>query len=236
MNILCVIPARGGSKGLRNKNIRPVFGKPLIAYTIEAALQSRLINKIVVSTDNEKIARVAHKYKIQVIKRPKRYATDLSPIEYALRHAVRYLEVEEDYVSDIVVWLQANIPIRKKGQIDKVIRKLLSSGADSAVTVYPVSQFPQWMKVIDKDGFLSPLFPSVKEYRRQDVKDMYLLDGAIVAIKLRVLMSTAYMKGAHVYMGKKIVSLIQDRKYTIEVDDKESLNLTKLFINKEKRR
>lgn len=235
MNILCVIPARGGSKGLRNKNIRPIFGKPLIAYTIEAALQSRLIDKIVVSTDDEKIAKVSRKYKIQVIKRPKKYATDLAPIEYALRHAVRYLEEEEDYAPDIVVWLQANIPIRKKGQIDKVIRKLLSSGADSATTVYPVSQFPQWMKIMDKDRFLSPLFPNVKEYRRQDVKEMYLLDGAIVAIKMRVLMSTAYMKGAHVYMGKKIAGFIQDKKYTIEVDDKESLNLAKLFINKGKR-
>jgi CMP-N-acetylneuraminic acid synthetase len=76
MNILCIIPARGGSKRLKDKNITPFFGKPIIGYTIEAALQSRLANKIVISTDDEKIARVATKYDIQVVKRPKEYSTD----------------------------------------------------------------------------------------------------------------------------------------------------------------
>ena len=191
MNILCIIPARGGSKGLKDKNIKPFFRKPLIKYTIEAAFESKMINKIVVSTDDEKIAKVARKYKTQVVKRPKKYATDSAPIEYALRHAVKYLEKKEGYLPGVVVWLQANVPIRKKGQIDRVIKKLLSSNADSAVTVYAVDQFPQWMKRMDKKGFLSPLFHDFKKYRRQDVEEMYLLDGAIVAIKRKVLMKSS---------------------------------------------
>lgn len=234
MNILCVIPARGGSKGLKNKNIMPFFGKPLIAYTIEAAFESKLIDKIVVSTDDEKIAKVACKYKAQTIKRPKRYAIDSAPVEYALRHAVKYLKKEEDYVADIVVWLQANVPIRKKGQIDRIIRKLLSSDADSAVTVYAVTQFPQWMKRMDRKGRLSPLFHNFKKYRRQDVEEMYLLDGAIVVIKRKVLMETANAKGIHGYMGKRIVGIVQDRIYAVEIDDKESLNLAKFFITKKR--
>ena len=134
----------------------PIFGKPLIYYAIKAAKDSKFANKIVVSTDDEEIAKAARKYNIQVIKRPAQYATDSAPIELALRHAVEYLKNTEGYLADVVVWLQANIPIRKSGQVDNVMRKLMSSKADSAVTVYPVSQLPQWMKRMDEKGFLSP--------------------------------------------------------------------------------
>jgi len=231
MNILCIIPARGGSKGLKNKNVRSVFGKPLIAYTIDAAFKSKLIDKVVVSTDDRKISRVAERYKAHVIKRPKKYAIDSAPIEYALRHAVRYMEEKEGYVADIVVWLQANVPIRKKGQIDRVLRKLLSSKADSAVTVYSVTQFPQWMKIMDKKGFLTPLFPGTKEYRRQDVKKkLYILDGSIIAIRKNILMKTSHLRGAHVFMGKKVIGVVQSGKHRIEVDDKEDLDLVKFYL------
>ena len=114
MNVLCIIPARGGSKGLRNKNIWPIFGKPLIYYAIKAAKDSKFANKIVVSTDDEETAKAARKYNIRVIKRPEQYATDSAPIELALRHAVEYLKNTEGDLADEVVWLQANIPIRKK--------------------------------------------------------------------------------------------------------------------------
>ena len=235
MKILCVIPARGGSKGLANKNIMPFFGKPLIAYTIKAAFESKLTDKIVVSTDDKKIAKVACKYKAQVIKRPKRYATDSAPIEYALRHAVKHLENKEGYVADIVVWLQANVPIRKKGQIDRVIRRLLSSDFDSAVTVYAVTQFPQWMKRMDKKGRLTPLFNDFKKYRRQDVEEMYLLDGAIVVVRKKVLMSTIHKRGSHIFMGKKIVGVAQEARYAVEIDDKEDIDLAKFFIVKKQK-
>lgn len=236
MNILCVIPARGGSKGLEDKNIISLCGKPLIGYTIEAALKSKLVNKIVVSTDDKKIAKVAAKYNIQIIKRPKEFATDSSPIECAIRHAVKYLEANDGYVPEIVVWLQANVPIRKKGQIDEVIKKLISARADSAVTVYPVSQYPQWMKMMDEKGFLYPLFPGFKEYRRQDVKALYLLDGAVVAIKTKVLMGTAGKRGVHVFMGKRLVGIIEDKKYALEIDDKEDMGLAEFYLNKGARR
>jgi len=216
---------------LKDKNIKLLLGKPLIGYTIESALKSRLIDKIVVSTDDKKIAGKVKRYGIQVIKRPKKYATDKAPIEQALRHAVKYLYDTERYLADIVVWLQANIPIRKKSQIDNAINKLIASNADSAVTVYPVSQFPQWMKRMNKKGFLFPLCPDIKAYRRQDLKEAYLLDGAIVAIKRTVLM-TAVQKGVHTYMGKKIIGIIQDGKYTVEVDNRKSLDLARFFMSR----
>jgi len=233
MNILCVVPARGGSKRLKDKNVIPFFGKPIIAYTIEAALQSHMVNKIVISTDDEKIARVAMKYDVQVVKRPKEYSTDTAPIEQALRHVVRLLKGEEGYLADIVVWLQANIPIRKKGQIDQVLREMIRKGADSAVTVYPVSQYPQWMKRMDRKGLLSPFLKNVKTYRAQDVEPMYLLDGAIVAMKRSVLMRSENRSGVHTFLGKRMVGIVQeDRKYSIEVDDGDDLNLARYYFKR----
>jgi len=232
MNILCVIPARGGSKGLKNKNIKHLLGRPLIAYTIEAALKSKLANKVAVSTDDPKIARVAERYGVQVIDRPKKYATDTAPIELALRHSVSYLKAEENYVTDIIVWLQANLPVRKTGQIDNVIKKLISGNADSAVTVSPVEQFPQWMKKMDKRNFLHPLVNNSKHYRRQDIKPLYRLDGAIVAIKAKVLMSTKNLRGVHVFLGKRTIGVIQDKKYSIEIDSKEDFELVKHTFKK----
>lgn len=234
MNILCVIPARGGSKGFKNKNIIPLYGKPLIGYTIEAALESKLVNKIVVSTDDRKIAKAANRYRVQAIKRPKKFATDSAPIEDAIRHAVEYLENNDGYVPEIVVWLQANVPIRKRGQIDKVIKRLMSSRADSAATAYLVSQYPQWMKIMNRKGFLFPLFPGFKRYRRQDVKAPYLLDGAVVAIKRKVLMETAGKRGVHVFMGKKTIGIIEDKRHTLEIDDKEDLKLAKFYLTNHK--
>lgn len=230
MNILCIIPARGGSKRLKNKNIIPLFGKPIIGYTILSALKSRLINKIVVSTDDSKIEKVSRKYGIQVIKRPKEYAADTSPIEQALRHAVNYLEEKEKYSTDLVVWLQANVPVRKDGQIDNVLMKLISSGVDSVVTVYRVSQYPLWMKKMDNRGFIFPLSSGVKEYRSQDVKPLYLLDGSIVAMRRQPLMETEGKLGAHIYLGKKTIGIIQEKRYTIEIDDREDLNLAKFYL------
>jgi len=232
MNVLCVIPARGGSRGLKNKNILPFFGKPLIFYTIKAAGESKLVNKVVVSTDSFRIGLVAKKYNTQVIERPQKYATDRAPIELALRHAVEYLSKKEGYSADIVVWLQANIPIRKKGQVDNVVRRLINSEADSAVTVYRATQFPQWMKRMHKNGYLCPLFKNTDKYRRQDMEQMYLLDGAIVAVRTEVLMGTKDKSGAHLFMGKKVLGIIQEEKYTVEVDEKESFNLAKFYFRK----
>lgn len=232
MNILCVIPARGGSKGLKGKNVVPVCGKPLIGYTIEAAIDSKLVNRIVVSTDDDEIGKTASGYGIQVIERPKKYSTDSAPIEDALRHAVRHLENNYNYSPEIVVLLQANVPIRKRGQIDAVINKLLYSRADSAVTVYAADQLPQWMKTIGRDGFLSPLFPGAKRYRRQDIKPLYLLDGAVVAMKAETLMGTEGKRGVHIFMGKKVVGIIQERIYSLEVDGKDDLDLVNFYLDK----
>jgi N-acylneuraminate cytidylyltransferase/CMP-N,N'-diacetyllegionaminic acid synthase len=230
MNILCVIPARGGSKGLKDKNIIPFCGRPLIEYTIKAALDSKAIDRVAVSTECRKIARISSKAGVEIVDRPKNLAKDSSAIEDSLRHAVEYLRRLDGYLPEIVVMLQANVPIRKKGQIDKVIDRLKAGNADSAVTAYCVDQHPQWMKRMDRNGYLHPLFPGAKNFRRQDVEPYYMLDGAVVAIRRKVLMRTKGKKGVHLFMGKKTVAIVQDKKYSIEIDKKEDLELARFIL------
>ena len=237
MKILIIIPARGGSKGLKNKNIKPLLGKPLIAYTIYAACESKLADKIVVSTEDEKIAEVSRNYGIQVIDRPVEYSTDSAPIEWALRHAVRYLEQNENQFADIIVWIQANVPIRKKGQIDNVIRKLIDTKADSVITVTEVTKRPEYMKkIVNGDKIIHLARP--KETRRQEYKDkLYVADGAVLAMRREVLMKTEGLTGAHVYLGDDIRGIIEEPKYAIEIDEPFDFDVVEgLLLVEEKRR
>lgn len=218
MKVLTIIPARGGSKGVKNKNIKPLLGKPLICYTIDAALESSFTDKIVVSTDSDLIAKTCENYGVQVIKRPFEFSTDSAPIELALRHAIKYLEQNQNFIPDIVVWLQANVPIRKKGQIENVIQKLIDTKADSVITVTKVTQRPELMKKIGENERLVPL-TNAESYRRQDFSDLFIADGAVIAIKKDILMETEGMTGAHVFLGENIKCVVQDAKYAIEIDD-----------------
>lgn len=232
MNILCVIPARGGSKGLKDKNILRINGQPLIAYTIDAALKASCLNKIVVSTDSRKIADVVENlFTIQVIKRPREFALDDSPIEEALLHAVEFLKKQQEVAADIVVWLQPNVPIRPQGLIDQVVKKLVQSDADSCVTCYEVNQIPELMKVIDKKGRLIPLYPRVKDYHRQVFAKRYLLDGSVVAIRAKNLYESRGVRKAHVYLGKEVLPVIQRKKeYSLEVDTADEVPLATYYL------
>jgi N-acylneuraminate cytidylyltransferase len=236
MNIVIVIPARGGSKGVIDKNVYPLMGMPLIGHTILEAKQSKLADRIVVSTEDEKISTCAKNYGIQVIPRPPEYATDAAPIEWALRHVVRYLEGEENYSADIIVWLQANVPIRKEGQIDNVIKKLIDTHADSVLTVIEVSQRPEAMKkIVDGDRIIHMARP--KETRRQEFKEtLYIADGAVIAIRKTVLMETENLTGGHVYLGNDIRAVIEDPRYAIEIDDHFDLEVAEGILLVEQKR
>lgn len=235
MNVLCVIPARGGSKRVHNKNIRMLRNKPLIAYTIEKALESRLCNIVVVSTDDAEIADVARKYGADVIIRPADLALDDSPIDDALRHAVRFFERERNFSTDIAVLLQANVPIRKNGEIDEVVDKLIKTGdAAAVVTVYPIDQRPEWMKIVDVEtGMIKQYMSPTNLYRKQELPDLYLLDGAIIAVRTKTLMETEGIKRAHGYLGEKVYPVIHNSKYSVEIDEERDLEIAEYYLQKE---
>jgi len=236
MKVLVVIPARGGSKGVPEKNVALLMGKPLIGYTIEAARKASLADRICVSTEDAKIAGVSRDYGVQVIPRPPDLAADTAPIEWALRHAVRYLAEKEGYSPDIVVWLQANVPIRKDGQIDAVIRKLVDTGADSAITVTPVTERPEWMKkLVDGDRVVH--MSQSKGFRRQDYAEtFYLADGAVIATRTDVLMATEGLSGMHVFMGEDIRAIVEEARFAIEIDDPFDMEMAEGLLLIEARR
>ena len=124
MSIIAIIPARGGSKRLKRKNIYPVFGKPMIGWSIEACQRSQLINEVLVSTEDDEIAAVAEQYGAQVIKRPIDLADDQMPKMEVIRHADQWLQSTRNHTADILVSVQANSPELKTQDIDKGIQLL----------------------------------------------------------------------------------------------------------------
>jgi len=134
MNI-AIIPARGGSKEILGKNLKPLNSKPLIAYSIESAKNSKCVDRVIVSTDDEKIAYTSEKYGAEVIIRPPELATDVSPSEDALIHVVDTIERDPNVRVDFILFLQATNPIRQYGLIDQCFDKLLKKKGDSLVTV-----------------------------------------------------------------------------------------------------
>lgn len=227
--VLGVIPARKGSERLPNKNILSLCGKPLIAYTIEAALKAKRLDRVIVSTDGEEIAQVARQYGAEVISRPAEISTSTAPIDEALRHAVSYLESTEGYKADVVVLMQANIPIRDVGGIDGAVEKLIECGADAVATAYEVNQRPEWMKHLIDDRAV-PYMPPSKLYRMQDFEKLYLIDGAVTAIRVDTLMRTRGDTRVHAYMGQNVRLVLQDRIYTIEVDSQDDLWLAECLL------
>ncbi|HAK87973.1 MAG TPA: acylneuraminate cytidylyltransferase family protein [Nitrospiraceae bacterium] len=176
-NITAIIPARGGSKGLPGKHLKPLLGKPLIAYTIEAAKQCALIDRVIVTTDDEKIAEVAKKYGAEVpFIRDAELAGDYVPIEPVLKHAVEWLENNENYKTDIVVYLQSTDVFRKKRMIEEVITRLLErDDLDSAFVAYTTHK-NFWRKM---DGKYVRLAPDINYGPRQKKEPLYREDTGL---------------------------------------------------------
>ena len=186
MNILGVIPARGGSKSVPRKNITPLFGRPLIAYTIAAAQQSKTLTHFLLSSDDDEIIAVAKKYGAPVpFIRPADLATDQAPTLPVVQHAVHFMEKQEEIRIDYVVLLQPTTPMRTAEDIDAVIEKLVSTGADSVVSVCDVDAYhPARMRQIIDDQLVELPIREPKEMaRRQDLAPVYIRNGAVYAVK-----------------------------------------------------
>jgi len=180
-SFIAVIPARGGSKGIPNKNIVDVEGKPLIAYTIETALQSKYLDRIIVSTDSEEIARVSKNWGAEVpFLRPFHLATDESKTIETVIHLLKQLESKYDYV----VLLQPTQPLRKVVHIDKAIQQAIDKEQSSLLSVSIVQQHPILMRTIDENGSLNSVINGNSTIRRQDFQEVYIVDGTIYINKI----------------------------------------------------
>ena len=196
--ILGVIPARGGSKGIPRKNLYPIAGKPLIAYTIEAALASEMLTDTIVSTDDEEIARVSREFGAEVpFMRPPELATDSAQAVPTIQHAVREMEKLRDVTFDVVVMLQPTTPLRTAGDIDACLRKLLETDADSVISVVDVGgHHPMRMKKIVDDVLVDYDTEAIENMPRQDLPPVYLRAGSVYATRRDVLMEQNSFKGS----------------------------------------
>lgn len=217
--VLAIIPARGGSKGIPRKNIRQLAGYPLIAYSIEIAKQSALVTRIVVSTDDKEIASVAKEYGAEVpFLRPSELAQDDTRDLPVFQHALRWLKENEGYQPDVVVQLRPTAPIRERDSIDRAVRLIFDNpSVDSVRAVVIPDKNPFKMWTLRADGLMDPLIqlkaiPEAYNAPRQSLPEAYWHSGQIDVIRPETLLEKNSMS------GEKIMPIILDPLYSIDID------------------
>jgi CMP-N-acetylneuraminic acid synthetase len=226
--ILAVIPARGGSKGVPRKNIRLVDGKPLITYTLEAALAVRhRLHRLIVSTDDAEIAEVAHRYGADVpFMRPAELAGDKVPMIPVLQHAVQMVEAMDNIHLDWVLLLQPTAPFRTAEDIESVLELAACGGCDSVISVVQVfAVHPILMKRIENDRLLPFCIEEKEGTRRQDYQPpAYMRNGAIYLTRRAVLMEQNSI------WGQVIRPYIMPEERSVSVDSELDLKLAELML------
>jgi CMP-N,N'-diacetyllegionaminic acid synthase len=223
VSVVAIVPARGGSKGIPRKNIVPVDGKPLIAYSIEHALRSRHVSRVIVSTDDEEIASVARTHGAEVpFLRPAELSGDAVLDLPVFEHALRWLEEREDFRPEIVVHLRPTAPLRTDGQIDAMVDLLLMHGdADSVRSVSRPGPHPWRMFTIGADGFLQPLMqtPHKEPYllRRQELPDVYWYNAVTDVTRRQTILGKTSMT------GDRILPYVIDSRYVVDIDEPDDL-------------
>ncbi len=195
-NVLGVITARGGSKRIPGKNLRPLLGKPLIEYTIKAALDSKLLTRVILSTDDDEIMKVGRDCGVEVpFKRPPELAGDATPTVDVVIQAVEFME-KQGFFPDIIVILEPTSPLRQAEDIDKAIRKHIESDADSVVSVTQTDHWhPIRAKKIEDDILHDYCLEEKEGVRRQDMPPAYFRNGAFYSVKRDVLINEHRLYG-----------------------------------------
>jgi CMP-N-acetylneuraminic acid synthetase len=226
--VLGVIPARGGSKGVPQKNTRLVGGKPLICYTIETALGCVDLDRVIVSTDDPSIAEIATAAGAEVpFLRPTELAGDTTHTPPVIAHAVRYLEEREGYTVDLVVTLQPTSPLRRQDHINQAVETLQHNPAfDSVISVCEVEFPPFWMLRLEADT-LVPFVNDTVDYfllERQQLPPVYRPNGAVYVTRRELLLT------AGVVIGKYVGAVVMDAESSLDVDTPLDLQLLELVL------
>jgi len=203
--IICIIPARGGSKSIPQKNIKIICGKPLFVWSILAAKSSKYIDRVIVSTDDKKISDISKKWGVEVLDRPKKYATDKATTIQVLQHAIKEVP---NY--DIIVLLQPTSPLRTGKLIDEAISRFLLKKADTLATGYICKEY-EWGKT--------------NNIPRQKLKGWFYDDGNIYIHKPN------YLKKGK-WTGKKLEKMIIDSKYNFEIDEEVDFYIVESLMKK----
>jgi len=227
MKLLGVIPARGGSKGLQNKNIRLLAGRPLIAWSIEEAKKVKSIDRLICSTDDEKIASIASSYGCEVpFIRPSELAGDLTPGSDVLLHALKFFEEKGEFY-DVGAYLQCTTPFRTAKDIEDAIDVFITKGLDSLAGICPV-EFPlEWTFHLSAGRTLVPCLNMEqhgKQMQRQRFETAYRPNGAIYLIHKEFLIKCKS------FLNSSTHGFIMDRYNSIDIDDQFDLEIANILL------
>ena len=218
---LGIIPARGGSKRLPRKNMLDLCGKPLIAWSIEAGLNSKYIDKVVVSSDDDEILNISSNFGAETIKRPVELASDTATTFDAIKHTIENVE-KYDYI----VLLQPTSPLRNAKHIDEAIELLEIKNADAVVSVCEMDHSPLWSNTLPNDGNMRGfLREEILNKRSQDLEKYYRLNGAIYICKTEKLLEE---KGF--FLKDNIFAYVMDRESSVDIDEEIDFKIAEVIL------
>lgn len=228
-NILAIIPARGGSKGVPRKNVKDLNGKPLIAYTIQEAKKSKYIDRIIVSTEDEEISLISKAFGAEVpYLRPEELAQDDSVAVDCVIHMLEWLKSNEKYIPDYVCLLQCTSPLRTFEDIDGTIEKMMITCMDGAVSICEAEVNPYWTNVLNGDKLEYFLEEGKKISRRQDLPKVYRLNGAVYVINNEILLKEK------TFETNNITGYVMSNEKSIDIDDDFDFNIAKMLFKTQK--
>ncbi|MDA2916145.1 acylneuraminate cytidylyltransferase family protein [Nitrospinae bacterium AH_259_B05_G02_I21] len=228
-SVLGVVTARGGSRALPRKNILPLAGKPVIAYTIEASHGCDLIDRVIVSTDDEEIAEVARTWGAEVpFIRPAELATDTAHHPDVMQHAVAFIEAEQDSPVDLVLTLQPTSPLRTADHLRQGIERIRQTGAGCLVSVREACFPPFWMFAAKGDRLKTFVEHDVDYFtlERQQLPRVYQANGAVYVTRRDIL-----MEGNKLVVPEDIAYIVMDEESSLEIDTALEFRLIELILN-----
>jgi len=226
--MIAIIPARGGSKGLPGKNILPLLGKPLIGYSVEAALDSKYVDEVIVSTDSEKIAETAKNFGASVpFMRPAELAGDTSRAIDVYIHTIDRLSSEFGKNVDNFIVLQPTSPLRTTQDIDEAIRIFRIKEADSVISVTEAVHPPVWSKKISQTGTLIEYFPKhATNKNRQEIEKAYMPNGAIF------IFNYLKLKEEYKYYFERTYPYVMPAKRSVDIDTQLDFDFAEFLMSK----
>ena len=221
---LAIIPARGGSKGIPNKNIMDICGKPLIAYTIEAGKKSKYIDEVVVSTDSEAIKITAQQYGAKVpFLRPEELSNDIAKSIDVVLHAIDFYE-NNNINFDYIILLQPTSPLRTFEHLDKAIEKLIDSNGSSLISVREADENPVIMRTIQDEKLREIISFGGTNLRRQDLPTFYIFNGALY------INSNDMLVNEKRFVDENTIPYVMDKESSVDIDTMLDARLVELII------
>ena len=228
-DILAIIPARGGSKGVPRKNIKDLCGKPLIQYTIEAAKKSKYIDRIIVSSDDSEILNTVKNVGIDVpFIRPNEISKDDTPSMDVIMHCLEWLRRNENYIPKYICLLQCTSPFRDEKHIDEAIEKMISENGSSIVSVCESEVSPYWMKKIENGKLIDFINNNEAYSRRQELPKVYQLNGAIYISEINNLLENKK------WYTDNTLGYVMDSASSLDIDTSMDFKIAEVIMKEKK--